>query len=851
MATELSRRPRLVHRIVLLSGSLVLLTSAGIAFFVTRSANHEGRRTVLRHGLQTAEILAQNAEYAVYAEDPGALEALTSVTGLESDVVYVVITNAAGRTLAHKARGSLLPPPPRPSLYGDRVLYEERTSPSEDQRYIEIVAPVKNEGASLGRGPAVAGYVRLGLGLAELERSTRAFMGVVTAVTTLVILIGVGLVYATARRAVAPLERLQRAAHAIGAGDFDVEVHETGTAEIDDLARAFVAMQGRLRESRVELERQAADLRESQERYALAARATNDGLWDWKLENDDVYFSPRWMSMLGMCEGVAAPGIDEWLCRVHPDDRFAVRNEVDRHLRGETAQLNVLYRVVHPEGERWMLCRGLAVRDAGGRPVRLAGSQTDVTAQKHAEDRLLYDALHDSLTGLPNRALFVDRLQHALRRAAQVARRKGERRFAVLFVDLDRFKVINDSLGHLAGDRLLVEVAHRISGCLRPGDTAARLGGDEFAVLLEDIVGEEEARQVAQRLVDRVAEPVVADGRTLYTEVSVGLTMAGADSATPEEVLRNADIAMYRAKKKGGRLVLFDPAMSSEDLGRTQLENDLRGSLDAGQFGLHYQPVLCLRTRRLVAFEALLRWRHPERGFLLPSEFIPILEETRLIVGVGRFALREACRQLQVWLRRHPGRPDLRVSVNVSGTQFSHSSLAHEVRAALQESGLPARHLALEITESALLTNPAEAARELKEVRALGVGVHLDDFGTGYSSLAHLTRFPIDHLKIDGSFVSRMGLHRPEREVVRALATIARNLGMGLIAEGVERPDQVTDLLALGCEQGQGWLFSPAVPPEQAETLIGAWPGEEAEPPGAASAHELVSGVGGSLSVDS
>lgn len=266
--------------------------------------------------------------------------------------------------------------------------------------------------------------------------------------------------------------------------------------------------------------------------------------------------------------------------------------------------------------------------------------------------------------------------------------------------------------------------------------------------------------------------------------------------------------------------------MSNEALGRMGLENDLRGALDAGQFRLHYQPVFCLRTRRLTAFEALLRWRHPERGFVPPSEFVPILEETRLIVAVGRFVLRQACQQLQEWIRLHPGRPDLRTSVNVSGAQFANASLADEVRAALDETGLPSRNLAIEITESALLSNPASAARELEEVRSLGVGVYLDDFGTGFSSLAYLTRFPIDHLKIDGSFVARMNLHRAEREVVRAIVTIGHNLGMGLIAEGLEQGEQLNTLRDLGCEFGQGWLFSPAVEPDEAERLIARGSGD-------------------------
>jgi diguanylate cyclase (GGDEF)-like protein/PAS domain S-box-containing protein len=821
------RRLSLAHKFIALSGSLVLLTSTSIALFVVRKAGDEGRRTLLRHGLQTAELLAQNAEYAVYTEDPGALEALTSVTAIDGDVAYVVITNAAGKTLAHKERGHVSPPAARAERHQDLILHEERVDTADRQRYIDIVAPVKSGGASLGRVPAVAGHVRLGLSFAGLERSARAFMEVVAGLTSILILLGVAIVYLMARRTVAPIEKLRQAAHAIGAGHLDVQIEETGTAEIVDLARAFEVMLRRLRESRVELETQAADLRESQERYALAARAANDGLWDWNIETGEAYFSPRWRAMLGLPESERVAGIEEWFRLVHSEDRASLRMQVDGHLKGDSVQVSATYRVSHPGGERWMLCRGLAVRDAAGRAVRLAGSQTDITAQKLAEDQLIHDALHDSLTGLPNRALFLDRLQHALRRAGQLAGRRREQQFAVLFVDLDRFKVINDSLGHLMGDRLLVDVARRIAGCLRPGDTAARLGGDEFAVLLEDIDEEVEARKVAERIVQRVAEPVVLEGRTIYTGASVGVTLAGGHGRTPEEVLRDSDIAMYHAKRQGGIVEVFDPSMSSEALGRMGLENDLRGALDTGQLVVHYQPVLFLRTRRLVGFEALLRWRHPQRGLVPPSEFISILEETGLIVGVGRYVLREACLRLREWIDRNPGRKDLRTSVNVSAAQFTHTSVASDVRAALQETGLRAANLAIEITESAFLSNPTTVARELAEIRSLGVGIYLDDFGTGYSSLAYLTRFPIDYLKIDGSFVGRMNQHRAEREVVRAIAAIAHNLGMGLIAEGVEDGDQLSTLRELSCELGQGWLFSPAVEPDHAERLINTWSGDD------------------------
>lgn len=826
----------LAQRFIAISSALILVTSATVAVFAVRSQQSHGLSALVSHGRNMAEILAGNGEYALYTQDRASLESMLKVTAIDDAAAYAVIVGGDGRALAWRSKEIGLVPPVRDA--GLVPLSEVTGTVHEEvsvgpQRYIEVVAPVTSEGDRMRadgdgvyrlRSSVRLGHVRIGLTTEPLARKTRKFMLAVVGLTLLLIAVGVGLTVFVAERIAAPIERLRSAARAIDGGRFDAEVEATGTVEIAELGHAFNAMLARLRESHFELETRAEELGaanaaliESQERYALTARAANDGLWDWNLETGEVHFAPRWKAMLGLNDDEVGDRIEEWLDRVHPEDRTRVRSEIDDHLRGTTDHFESLYRMRYSvDGIRWMLCRGLAVRDSSDRPVRMAGSQTDVTGQKLAEERLIHDALHDALTGLPNRALFTDRLEHALGKAAQ-ARRRTAHRFAVLFVDLDRFKLINDSLGHLMGDRMLVEVARRVSGCLRPGDTAARFGGDEFAILVEDV---DDAERVARRLVERIAAPVPMKGKTLYTTASIGITIAGADARTAEEVLRDADIAMYRAKRRGTKHEVFDSSMHVETMDRMLLETDLRGALERQELIVYYQPILDLNTRRVAAFEALLRWRHPQRGIVAPTEFIPILEETRLIIPVGRWVLEEACRQVREWLCQHREHGDLRVSVNVSNVQFAQPSFGREVQDVLEATGLPARHLALEITESVIMENPETAARVMQELRDLGVRIYLDDFGTGYSSLSYLPRFPIDTLKIDGSFVARMNEHSADMEVARAITAIAHNLKMDVIAEGIESAEQMASLLALPCHLGQGWLYSPAVPAIHAGELL-------------------------------
>jgi diguanylate cyclase (GGDEF)-like protein len=419
-------------------------------------------------------------------------------------------------------------------------------------------------------------------------------------------------------------------------------------------------------------------------------------------------------------------------------------------------------------------------------------------------------ALHDALTGLPNRALLMSHLKLAV----EHAKRRPGYLFAVLFLDLDRFKVINDSLGHVAGDQLLVQLARRLEECIRTTDTVARLGGDEFALLLSDIEDYADAARVAERIQEELARPFHLGGHEVYTSASIGITLSATGYSDPEAILRDADTVMYRAKANGkARHELFDEAMHARAVALLRTETDLRRAVERDEFRVVYQPILSLPTGEVAGFEALVRWQHPERGLVPPSEFIPVAEETGLIVEIGRRVLFESCRQLREWQAGGLVHARLHVSVNLSGKQFAQADLAASVAGALGETGLDPRCLRLEITESVVMANAEAACSTLDALRALGIGVSIDDFGTGYSSLSYLHRFPVDTLKIDRSFISRMGQPDEYGEIVRTILTLASNLGMGVVAEGVETARQAEMLGELGCEYAQGFLFARPLDP--------------------------------------
>ncbi len=562
-------------------------------------------------------------------------------------------------------------------------------------------------------------------------------------------------------------------------------------------------------------------LRESEERYALAARGANDGLWDWNLMTGAVYFSPRWKAMLGFQENEIEDRLEEWLDRIHDADRERVQQEIDAHQKGLTPHYESEHRLLHKDGGfRWMLSRGLAVHDATGKALRMAGSQTDITERK----------VSDPLTGLPNRLLFIDRLGRLIKHS----KRRKDHLFAVLFLDLDGFKMINDSLGHLAGDQLLVGVASRLEKCLRSSDTVARLGetftvarlgGDEFTILLDDIKEPDDANRAAERLMKSLAPPFLLAGKEIFTSISIGIALSNTAYEEPEDMLRDADTAMYRAKSLGkARFEVFDADMRASVMARLQLETDMRRALERNEFRNVYQPIVALDSGRIVGFEALMRWQHPTRGMIGPEEFIFVAEETGLIRDLGWWSLREACRQMSTWRARSKAYVDLTMSVNVSAKQLLQPHLVEEMKKLLVETALPPEALKLEITESAVMADPAAAAAMLQQIKSLGIRLAIDDFGTGYSSLSYLHRFPLDTLKIDRSFISGDGEGSEGMEIARTIMPMAKTLRLDVVAEGVETIEQVGLLKRLQCKYAQGYYFSKPLAPEEVPPLLSEEP---------------------------
>ncbi|MBW4417645.1 MAG: EAL domain-containing protein [Myxacorys californica WJT36-NPBG1] len=561
-----------------------------------------------------------------------------------------------------------------------------------------------------------------------------------------------------------------------------------------------------------------AALRESEERYALAIQGTHDGLWDWNLELNRIFFSSRWKSMLGYEDSEIANSPYEWLDRIHLEDALKVNQEIAACMEEVTTQFESEHRLLHRDGRYlWMLSRGFIVRDAEGKAYRMVGSQTDITERKRAEEQLLHDALHDSLTGLANRVLFMDRLGHAI----QLSKRHENYFFAVLFIDLDRFKVINDSLGHMVGDHLLVIIAERLSQCLRVGDTFARLGGDEFVILLDDIRNDEDATEIAERVQQALKHPFQLNGQEIFVTASTGIILSTTRYERPEDLLRDADTAMYRAKALGrDRQQVFDPSMHDHAVALLHMENDMRRALQNQEFRLYYQPIVSIRNNRINGFEALVRWQHPKRGLIAPSEFIPIAEETGLIIPLGWWVMREACRQMREWQIQFPMNPPLTISVNVSSRQFAQPDLVDQVQQILQETGFSAQCLKLEITESTVMENADAAVAMLHKLRDLGIHLSIDDFGTGYSSLGYLHRFPVDTLKIDRSFITNVEDDHEKMEIIRTVVTLAWNLGLDVVAEGVETKRQLAQLKALKCDNGQGYIFSRPMDQAAAAALL-------------------------------
>jgi diguanylate cyclase (GGDEF)-like protein/PAS domain S-box-containing protein len=562
-------------------------------------------------------------------------------------------------------------------------------------------------------------------------------------------------------------------------------------------------------------------LRESEERYALAMHGAKDGLWDWDLRTQTIYFSPRWKTMLGFNDHDLPNSCESWFSRVHPEDRKQLDFTLQAHFAGQTAHFEHEHRVMHHDGTyRWVLSRGLAIRDNAGHVTRMAGSQTDITERKVA----------DGLTGLPNRIWFTEHLGQTLARLHH----HKDAMFAVLLLDLDRFKVINDSLGHSAGDELLIALSRRLETSMTGAQqlvqlhvtpTVARLGGDEFIILVDAIHHVSDATAVAEYVQQQLSAPFMIGEHEVFTTASMGIALSATGYTRPEDMVRDAETAMYRAKTHGKAChEVFDTPMYRRALALMQMENDLRRAVERQEFRVFYQPIVCLRSGRMAGFEALLRWYHPQRGLLSPTEFIPLAEETGLIIPMGSWVLRVACQQLARWQQQFVMPHPLSVSVNLSGKQLMQDGLIDHVEEVLEETGLAAHTVKLEITESVLIEQSRPVTQMIDRLHALGVQLSLDDFGTGYASLSYLYHLPLHILKIDRSFISRMNTERKQAEIVRTIMVLAHNLGLDVVAEGVETPEHLAALRALHGQYGQGYLFAEPLNAQDATSLLTAAP---------------------------
>jgi len=546
-----------------------------------------------------------------------------------------------------------------------------------------------------------------------------------------------------------------------------------------------------------------------------------------------LYNSPAYLKILGYGpeELAASSSMDQ----IHPDDRARVQ-EASEKARNTGRGERLEYRIQHKDGSwRVLESTSSAIRNPKGENDGLVIVNRDITERKRAEERLAHQSFHDALTDLPNRSLFLDRLQ----RAITVSRRHSDFKFAVLFIDIDEFKVFNDSLGHAAGDSLLVQIAQRLTASLRDADTIsrpgmtkedlepfvgestlARPGGDEFTVLLEELHGPSDAIRVAERIQRRLAIPFDFNDQEIVLSVSIGIAFGSNLAANGQDVLRDAEIAMYRAKSTGkARCEVFDHVIHAGAIKRLQLETDLRKALELNEFRVYYQPIVSLDNGQIVGFETLSRWQRPE-GLVMPAEFIAVADETGIILPINRQLLFEACRQLRSWQELFPSDPPLTININITPKQFAQADLASQIGKTLQESGLDPCCLNLEITETIAMADADRSAVVLSELKALGVRLDIDDFGTGYSSLSRLQRFPVDTLKIDRSFISRMDTDVETREIVRIILMLAHGLGLKVVAEGVETAAQAEMLKEMGCELAQGYLYSKPAPAETIEQLL-------------------------------
>jgi diguanylate cyclase (GGDEF)-like protein/PAS domain S-box-containing protein len=785
LVRNLSIRTNLALLILSTSALAVVLASFGFGIYERRNYS----KSAVSELTALADTLGANTAASLAFDDRKTAQEMLGALATEPHVMQASLYDNDGRTFAEFRRGD--------GQNGFVPLGPRRDGAYFDSKSLTLYRGVLLNGQRTGS-------IAIAFDLSDLRSRLLEYIGIAFVVLLLSVLVTF---LASLRLAVyigAPLVHLAAVASRVSVEkDYSIRAKLEAGGESGLLICSFNEMLSQIESRELALNDALKSLRISEERYALAARGANDGLWDWDLISDEIYFSPRWDKMLGFAVNGVWSIPEEWFRQIHADDRDRLRARIAAHCQGTTSEFVSEYRMRHESGDYvWMLSRGIAIRDSDGKAVRMAGSQTDITEGK----------ISDPLTHIPNRLYFIDRLQAAI----EASREKGTL-FAVLFLDLDEFKLVNDSLGHSAGDELLVDVAGRLKACIRTSprgggkSVVARVGGDEFAILLNHIQSEAEPATVSARIIERLSEPFFLDGRRMFVSASVGIALSSTGD-TPEDLLRNSDTAMYQAKANGkARAEYFNEEMRQRIISRIETASGLRKAIDNEQLVLHYQPIVSLSEDRICGFEALVRWNHPERGLIYPGDFIPVAEESDLIISLGSWVLREACRQMAEWHRLFPSDPALTINVNVSSRQFSDSRLVDEVELALSESGLNPETLQLELTEGSLIERAEQTLATLDRLKSLKVRLEIDDFGTGYSSLSYLQRLPFDTLKIDRSFIGEMKMGNDSSDIVKAIVEMANSLRLRVIAEGIETQEQLSQVRQLGCNFVQGFLFSKAI----------------------------------------
>ena len=776
---------------LLLANSVRLMNDATSASLSTLA----NQNATMLHAMATA--YGEQGQFGVLEDVLGELLA-------ESDegLVYVRIGTPDGRTLVRAGMPEMTTLPP-PSEVGN--------AGREQPKLLHVRRPLlldRNE----------VGYLQFGVSVSVLAAARRAIteqgavIALIEILLTFALLSGIG--YLLTRN----LGRLLAGSQAIAEGRLDHRLPESGSDELARLARRFNIMAAHLQDRIGELQDTAARLKTSEQRYELAIQGANDGLWDWDIAAGTVYCSPRCCEIAGLPGNGPTYAPTAILDSLHPDDVQAYRNKIVEHLKGYSTQFKFEYRALQQDGTfRWVMKRGVALRDTQGRAFRMAGSISDVHLHKLAENQLQFDALHDRLTGLPNRALFLEHVRSALGQQ----RRTDRHGFAVLVINLERFRLVNDSFGHAAGDELLRRVTAALLEMLREGDVVARVGGDQFALLLNGIADPAESLRLAADLRERLARPTEVAGQTLYPKCRVGIALSMDYDDDAEALLRDADNALQRARERGDDSVaMFHASMHAQALQSLRLEGDLRAALRNGSLAVHFQPIVALADGSINSFEALVRWPHPTEGMLPPNLFIPLAETLGLIHDLDMLVLSRACERILQWQRLSNGKAVPKVSINLSAMQFSRPDLAGEIIAEIARHGLPQEMLRFEVTESVLAQPDGSASQILERLRNAGMSVLIDDFGTGYSALSYLHTSPCDVVKLDGSFVRSLDKDRRLRAIVAGSIALAHDLGMRVVAECIETPQQAALLQAMGCDYGQGYLYSRPLDDAGVEKLL-------------------------------